>query len=167
LIKLCSVLALGLVLAAFLHLTSSAEEETVTANVTPITIAIQLTQTSLSYGSLQAGAPEVPSSPDNFGVINEGSVLLDYEIKGGHSTNGWTLAEFPAENTFRHVFSKTPGVPNSFAHLTTNYQALAQDVGIGAGFETNVFTRFTMPTSYTTTGAQSFPIVIRASMSTP
>lgn len=162
--KLCSVLALGLSLAAFLHVASSAEEKTVTASVTPFSISVELTKTSLSYGSLQAGAPEVISSPDSFGIINRGSVNLDYEIKGGNSSNGWTLAEFPAQDTFRHSFSKSPNV-STFLHLTTNYQPLSQGVAVGPTAETTVFMRFTMPTSYTTTGAQSFPIVIRASMS--
>jgi hypothetical protein len=143
---------------ASLGLTSAADQEkTVTASVIPITIAMTLSTDTISYGSLQAGNPEVPSDPNKIDIINKGSVVQNFDIMGGDS-NGWTLASTPGQNQFMHTFS-TGGTPKP---LTKSYQSLI--TGVGVDGEINLFMKFTMPTSYTTTGVQSFPIMIRASM---
>ena len=159
--KIVSSVLVFVSLAAFLATSSLADEQTVNATVTPLVLSIELSETTISYGTLQAGDPEVSSTPPFFKAFNRGSVAMDFDIKGANSNNGWTIGNTPGEDQFVHRF--TTG--STYTELTTSYQALASDVAIDG--DVQVYTKLTMPTTITNSNIQTLPIVIRGSMHTP
>jgi hypothetical protein len=156
------VIAIAATLASTLGLTIFADDtKTVNATVTPAIITVNVSPSTVTYGTKQIGATNVPSNPDHFAATNAGSVPEDFVIKGANTVGGaWTLAATAGEDTYVHRFSLNGSI---WTALTTTNQALGSNVTPGTG-EVDVFLQMDLPTSSASTAQQTAPVLVTASL---
>lgn len=137
---------------------------TVTATVSAVVISVQVSPTSISYGTLPVGSTNAaPLSGSPLDVTNNGTVAEDFDIVG-FDTDDWTLKSAAGANQYVHRFS-TNGT--TFTALTTVYQDLASDVQANGLGVINVHLRMDLPLTTSTANTQSAKVSIRASQHTP
>ncbi len=154
--KLLLVPIVALSLGACLHLSSSAEEKTVNATITPLVVSISVSPDNVSYGIRAANVGEVTSVPEKIVVTNTGTVTQNLQIKGSNSSSGdWLLASSAGTDQFVHLFSTNN---SSFTDMTTDYKNL--QMGVIAGGNIDLYLRMVVPTVITKTAVQTLPVKV-------
>jgi hypothetical protein len=161
--KLFVVLSLVASLTTALYLTSSAEDKTVNATITPLVISLEVSATTVDYGTREANAGEVVANPSQILVTNTGTVNENFLITGANSASGqWTLAATPGTNEFVHLFSQDN---SNFVNMTTTAKPFRSTVAPEA--EVPLYLRLNVPTTITQTAVQILPVKITAIQTTP
>ena len=154
--KLLLIPALVLSFGLFLQLSSSAEEKTVNATITPLVVSISVSPDTVTYGTRSAGVGEVSSDPEKIAVTNTGTVTQNLQIKGANSSSGeWILALAAGTDTFVHRFSTNN---SSYTDMTTDYKNLQMNVIAGGAID--LYLRLVVPTVITKTAVQTLPVKI-------
>ncbi len=140
----------------------AADNDAVTATVTPTLVAVSITDGVVDYGTLGAGTSKDTLSPADTQVVsNDGNINEDFVIKGQNSTpDGWTLAATAASEAYKHEFTTTGTFGTA---LTTTNQSLS--AGVASSGTVNLDLKITTPTSTTATNQQNVDVVVQASAS--
>lgn len=160
------VLALVGVLAvvgAALAVPAFADEagDSLTATVTPGTVSVTLSTTTVAYGTVALSTDDGTRSTATSGNItatNNGTVSEDFYIKGADATGTvtWTLqtdGSLSAVNEYIHQFNSTD--------LTLANQSL--QAGVAASGGTNIFTTtMVMPITASDSSAHSTTVTVTA-----
>jgi hypothetical protein len=155
--KLFLVPILVLSLGLFLQLSSNAEEQTVSATVTPLQISMLLSHTEITYGTRAQNAGEVDASTP-VTVKNTGTVAERFLIRGGNSVSGdWTMNGTPGTDRFVHRYFVGSNNPSD---LTTSNAIMSSNVQPQADIQVSF--RLVVPTVITKTAQQTLPIYITA-----
>ena len=129
-----------------------AESQKIRATVTPKLISVELSEASISYGTLVLGTSD--QSPEGDPVItatNNGTVEEDFSIKGsnallqGEGAHTWTLEDSPGDSDYTHEFG-IGSSPSSYGPLDTSGKTLAEDLDPKTGSE-DFKLRISLPTS--------------------
>jgi len=139
-----------------------ADTDTVTATVTPQTVAVSVDVESVDYGVLDVNETSAPSAVIT--ATNDGNVTEDFEIKGANSTD-WTLSDTAVgANQFMHEFATDDDSYVTYTALNdTTYDTLDTSVATSG---TQLFKlQLKMPSSTTTTDTQSTTVTILATES--
>src|SRR3990172_8293867 len=113
--KLLAVFAAFAALSAGLLLPAVAEEETVTATVTPCTVATSITAGTVTYGTLELSPSAASPTKKNTveltqtkTITNSGSCIADLQVKSSDATpaTNWDLVACGsvAANAFGHQY---------------------------------------------------------------
>lgn len=155
--QLVLVTILVIALASALHLSSSAEEKTVSATITPLQVSLQLSHTEITYGTKAQNVGEVTASTP-VTVKNTGTVPERFLIRGGNSlSNEWTMNGTPGTDRFVHRYAVGS---NNHSDLTDTNVIMSSNVAPQAEFEVSF--RLVVPTVITKTAQQTLPIYITA-----
>jgi len=111
-----SLLLATVALTVVLTLQAEADEQkTVNATVTALLISINVSPTSVDYGTQAVGATNVAPSPAFFSVTNTGNVNEKFAIKGADTAN-WSLAGGGQEPTPTSIAIQHPAAQGRSWH---------------------------------------------------
>lgn len=151
-------------------LIKAAEEASVAATVSAVSLSVSVADGSVSYGTLSVGSSATTAIndgdalTDSQAAVNIGSTDQKISVRGQNSSpDNWTLAAAPAGETYSHDFctSDCDGTP-SWTDLSTGNQALVASLGVGA--TQNFDLRLRMPTSTTHYDPQTISVTIQAAL---
>lgn len=141
-----------------------ATEGNVTATVTVQNISVAVTDGTVTYGTLTAGASQKTNalSPvDTQTATNNGNVTETLNIRGTNSA-AWTLAAAASGATnYKHEFSKD-GFVTAGTALTLVNQTLAS--GVAAGGNQTFDLQITTPPSAADFSPQSVNVIVQATI---
>jgi hypothetical protein len=109
------------------------DQEPIAVTVTPKLVAISVSPTTVSYGTVSLGVGKTAPS-DSITVTNSGNVAEDFDIEGDNaSTAGgmWSLVSgsgSPGANQFKHSFNLGPSYDDPFTALTSGFSNFVDDV---------------------------------------
>ncbi len=136
----------------------AADNASVTATVTVENIAISVSDGSITYGTLAAGASQdTVTLTDPQTVTNDGNVAENFLIRGQDSAN-WTLEASAGTEQYKHEFSITATFPGTA--LTTSNQSL--DTNIAVLGTTTLDLKITTPTVTAASTQQSVNVTVVA-----
>lgn len=158
-----SITILGLVGLVVGVAVQGADEASVAATVTVQNISVTVTDGTVAYGIIAAGASKDTLSPvDLQTATNNGNVTSTLNIRGTTSIPGlWTLAATAAGATqYRHEFSTNgafPGTP-----LTLSNQTL--QAGVAAGGSKTFDLKITTPPLASDFTQQTVNVIVQATL---
>jgi hypothetical protein len=141
---------------------------TVDATISTELIAIQLSEDTLDYGTLDAGALDQRPNPLGFDVDNVGTVPVDVGIRGDNTTTTgtpWVLAGTPGQDQYVHRASMSSSI-SSPVTLTTSAQQIHTNILVDTDVR-SIFFSLDMPTGISTFGQHIAPIIVTATKHTP
>src|SRR3989338_8572623 len=145
----------GMVVGIAVH---GADTASVAATVTVQNISVSVSDGTVTYGTLAAGASTSTLASglnDLQTATNNGNVNENFNIRGQNTGCPWTLASSVGANTYKHEFSKDNGSTWTAA-LTTSNQSLATSVATSTSQTFDL--QITTPTSSTCYGQQSVDV---------
>ena len=137
----------------------AAEEATVSATVTVLSLSVSVDDGSVPYGILAAGATnDTFSIPDRQVVENDGNDAIDVNIRGG-TTDSWDLTTSAGTDEFVHRFASDDAGDDLQA--LTDDQTLFTD-NLAAAATRALDLEIQVPIATTETGLQTADVTLTA-----
>lgn len=152
------VFPLSAALLAIFWLNAGADEKTVNTTVTPTILSIQVTDVP-AYGNVPVGTVDKVPTPNSFTVTNNGTEVVDLDISGANSTQGWTLSTATGADAYVHWYWTGVGA-DPWKKLSTTPVPLKQALSPTA--QQSVLLKLDMPTSSSNTGQHILPVKVLA-----
>ena len=147
----------GAAILAATALPAFAVEESVSATVTPVFIAVSIDDGVVNYGTLAVDtSQDTVTQGDTQAVKNDGTVAEDFLIRGQNSA-AWVLAASAGDEEYKHEFTKTGTFGTA---LTTSNQSL--DTNIALAGTTALDLKITTPTSTSASVTQTVDVTVVA-----
>lgn len=142
----------------------AADTAAVTASVTVQNISVQVSDGTVSYGTMSVNTSKSTISGDlndQQTANNNGNVTEDLNIRGQNSTT-WTLASSAGADQYVHRFctSSCDTPPTNYTALTTNYQTLA--TGLAQSGDQVFDLQLTTPTSSSSFTSEDVDVTVQA-----
>ena len=152
----------------------AADTADVSATVTVKNIAISVSDGSIAYGALAAGATQstLPGGVNDIQTAtNSGNVEEDFNIKGYNVTSGctWTLAATQGADQYFHKFCNDTDLdcttpPTNYTALTTNYASLGSNIAVSGNVQFQL--QIGVPSSTSCTSQATVQVTVQAVEST-
>lgn len=150
---------------------SMAWVDNIILDVASSTLSVSVSDGSVSYGLLAAGAAKSTLSGDLNDMqtaTNDGDVTANINVKGQDASGGgctWALASSSGADQYVHQFcndtdNDCSSPPTNYTALTTSYQTLKSSVSVSGTVDFQL--RLTTPSSSSCYNAQSVDVTVQA-----